>query len=148
MGRSKKSVEEQKLAGTARADRGNHDALEQEPGLPVMPNWLPEDAKRIWWDELPRMRNRLTPAHSAAFAEFCEAYAAYQSAVDSMSGESNFVTTVSGNLIQHPGLGALNKAREAFHRSRSKLGANPVDEAKVKAPPKPKKSDSDPFEKF
>jgi len=148
MGRSKKSIEDQKLAGTARDDRGNHDALEQESGPPVMPDWLPEDAKAIWEDELPRMKNRLTPAHSSAFAEYCEAYAAYQNAVIEMDGEPNFVTTIAGNLIQHPGLGALNKAREAFHKIRAKLGANPVDEGKVKAPPKKKKDEPNPWNRF
>ena len=145
MGRNKKSIEEQKLAGTARADRGNHDALEQEIGPPVMPEWLPEDAKAVWEDELPRMKNRLTPAHSSTFAEYCETYAAYQNAVIEMDGEPIFITTVSGNIVQHPGLGALNKFREAFHKVRNKLGANPVDEGKVKAPSKPKKNKTDPW---
>lgn len=125
-GPKKKPAAAKRAAGTYRADR---DAgAEVAPGLPPAPDWLGMIARAEWDRRAPELlaAGLISPLDQVAFSLWCQSYEqlvlSYQQVV---AAGSYSVETEAGNLIQHPAVSVLHKARSDLVRIGREFGMTP-----------------------
>ena len=123
--------------------RGRKRAKEEpkfEPGSPDKPDWLSDYASEEWdrVEEILDEAGLLTRADGAVLAMYCQAMSDYRETREIVEEEGWTEVTEKGNTIQHPVVGAMNKAWDRVMKSAAKLGLSPADRAGLKvakAPP-------------
>lgn len=122
-----------KMQGTYRPDRdgGADDALDDRK--PYCPGWLDEDARKEW-------RRIAGPLHEAgllkwvdqaALAGYCQAYARWKAAEETVAKSGLLIKTTKGNVIQNPAVGIANTALRDMLRIAKEFGMTPSARARI-----------------
>lgn len=112
-GRKRKPTQILKLSGGYRADRRPRDEVEVKTKRPPMPKFLKGEAKDEWNRivELLVDNDLVTELDMAALAMYCQEWKIYYKLCEKLWRIDQYTTkTSNGNLIQHPLVGAKNKA--------------------------------------
>lgn len=126
-GRKPKPVEVKKAEGN-RGKRKLPEApkkIQQKKTTP--PSWLDAEAKKEW----NRLANSLyeiellNPTFRVAFAQYCQAYSAYVTAVEQAKKVPNIIKTTNGNIIQSPAVGIVNTKANELRKAMTEMGLTP-----------------------
>lgn len=122
-------------------------AEDQRETCPCPPRWLGSVARAEWKRVAPCLRKRglLARRHVAAFAGYCRAYGEVVEAQRIVEREGRTVTTVKGNLIQHPAVGMANRAADQLRAFLVEFGLSPSAEGRLGTGESPA---ADPFDDF
>ena len=133
-GRPPKPTKVKERAGTLQRCRQKNEPT-PDPELPPFPDWASQRAKP-YWDEIGKYlydNGLLTRLDQTALALLCEALCEYcdcraifeADAKDGNPAANYVVTTDKGNLIQHPAVGAMNKAWGKAVKMLTQFGMTP-----------------------
>jgi P27 family predicted phage terminase small subunit len=128
------------LKGTARKHRLNPDEPKLDIEVPDPPSHLSKYALREWHRMGAILYNMgvITQADRAIFAAYCQAYGRWKAAEEDLEKtNTNIIKTQSGNVIQNPLLGIVNKAWDKVVIASRELGLTPSARSKVIAGAKP-----------
>lgn len=130
MGRPRKPVAELVLEGKFRSDRHGTAAEVWQPiGLPTMPDWLSNEAKKLWETVVEQLARRgvATGADVAELTALCDWWGRYRAALieldkiaDKTSNEYYRLSILAG------------AAWKNFAGVSAKFGLNPSDRAKLR----------------
>jgi len=101
---------------------------------PRAPKWLTKEAKKMW-DSLSSKLHAcglLTSIDGLALALLCENYATWRDAKDLVDVEGYFCRSDSGNLYQHPAVGAMNTAQKNLVGLMREFGLTPSSRGSIK----------------
>jgi P27 family predicted phage terminase small subunit len=145
-GRKPKPAPLKKLEGTDRKDRRNVNAPELPVAIPLMPEWLSDQAKEAYQELsilLTDMRV-LTKADRKALEMLCDAYSEYREAREIIRTEGmTYETTNKEGDVMHRARPEVAIASDAFKRVKTMLGEfglTPATRSKVNALPEDKQS--------
>lgn len=119
------------------------DDIKFEISLPMPPPHLCDDAK-VEWGRVSSMLHALrllSEADVAALAAYCQSYAIWKQAIESLNtmAQSNgiakglMIRTTNGNIIQNPLLGIANTAASNMVRYAAEFGMTPSARARIHA---------------
>ncbi|QDU62158.1 Phage terminase, small subunit [Planctomycetes bacterium Pan216] len=136
-GPKKTSDATKRLRGTNRKDRDDQ-SLKLKRGIPTRPKWIVHEVAVIEWDrvvEILANDNVLTLGDQGILALYCQAYADWIEAKEVIEDEGITTETDKGNVIQHPAVGACNKAWERCLKAAKELGLTPASRSRVDREP-------------
>ncbi|MZR14236.1 phage terminase small subunit P27 family [Maritimibacter sp. DP07] len=141
-GRKPKPSNLKVVAGTERADRRNESEPKPEVSRPKPPVHLSKPAKAEWNRVVDQLFNLgiMSDLDVAALAAYCAAYGRWvdaERALARMAEEDPdtrgiMITTVSGNAIQNPLVGAANKAMADMVRFAAEFGMTPSARTRIR----------------
>lgn len=104
-----------------------------EDYLPDPPENLNESAQKEWRTMGPALHRLglLTELDYPAFAAYCQAYAQWFEAVQGIKKTGIVIRTTTGNVIQSPMVGIVNRSAELMHKFLTEFGMTPSSRAKV-----------------
>ena len=137
-GRPRKPITELQLMGGFRPAR--HAKRINEPqfdGKPIKPRGMDKESSRLWDAVVPQLlaRRVVTEIDSAILTSMCQLWSLYLSAVKAATSDPT----------SKEARGAVTGYWSAFDRAASHCGLNPVDRARLSAPPA---DDQDSIESF
>jgi P27 family predicted phage terminase small subunit len=105
--------------------------------LPLCPEWLPDEAKRVWNGLAPDLNRAglLASPDAAKFAAFCLAVANLRSAVEELQSKGTYIPTDKGNIVQHPAVGVMHRSMELIGRLGGDFGLDPAARSRIQATP-------------
>lgn len=124
------------IAGNPGKRKLNESEPEYKPGA-TPPDWL-DDRARKEWDKLARELESvglLTSVDANQFGLYCQAVADYEDLLLRVRNEGWTTTTSNGNIVQHPAVGAMNKAAERVHKYSQQFGFTPASRTRVQTNP-------------
>lgn len=149
-GRKPKDVEMKLLSG-------NPGKRPTSPGLPSgsaapftsseleKPDYLDEYASQEWDRLVTTLAPILSPASAGMVLVACDAYSEMRTAMDVLKDGKLTYETVSAKgpsmTRERPEIGIKNRARTAYQRALSELGASPVGHTRVKQLPNEKQTE-------
>jgi len=111
----------------------------------VKPDYLDEYASAEWDRIVESLAQILSPASAGMVLIACESYSDMRHADDVIKNEGRTYITVSkdgGEMHRlRPEVGMKERARTAYHRALSELGASPVAHTRVKKLPEPQQTE-------
>lgn len=116
-----------KLAGSFRADR--HRTMTLTPGTPPdAPGWLSSIAKAKWVETAAALAaaGALTALDLDALAAYCECYATWREALETVRREGATFPTRSGLVKRHPAVAIVAQAGRELLAWSDKLGLTPA----------------------
>lgn len=131
-------VEKLKLVGSSEVSR-----RKKEPGIvagdPEPPDWLSESAMKQWGRMVERMRGMqfLSPMWRESLAQFCEAWAEYESLILECQGQPMVVYGKNDAPYLNPLFAAKAKAWDRVLKMGREFGYTPASKADVKVESKP-----------
>ncbi|MGI8310681.1 phage terminase small subunit P27 family [Saccharopolyspora hattusasensis] len=116
-----------------RKDRINNDEPVPPEQEVACPEWLSDEAKKIWERLAPGLiaRNVLTPWDADAFTVLCESLARYKAATALVNGSALLVQGSTG-LVRNPALQVQSEAERAFLTYAARFGLTPSDRQALK----------------
>lgn len=117
---------------------GKRPLPEDEPkvavSMPAVPDYLDPVAKAEWPNIVGLLfaMQVMTEADVTALALYCDAFSRWRRATDQVNTTGMVVTTVSGNLIQHPYQAAANKAHDQMLKLLVEFGLTPSSRTRVR----------------
>ncbi len=129
-GRKPKPTRLKVIGGTYRADRhGNVRGAEPMPrrGRPQCPSWLSGEAKSKWRKIVPELDRLglLTVIDGDCLAAYCEAWAEFRSATETLAADGYTVATGNGGVKAHPAVARQRSAWKAMREFASLYGLDP-----------------------
>lgn len=114
------------------------NANEPRPRLatPKCPAWLDAEAKRKW-RQLARELSALgllTAIDGDTLAAYCQAWAEFKLATETLAKEGRTFRTVSGYLAPHPAVAQQRSAWQAVRAFAALFGLDPADRSRINAP--------------
>lgn len=119
--------------------------VEAAPGLPLCPDWLGDEARRIWIRAMEVGSGWLSAAEEFKLAAFCQAMADLRHCSELVAREGLIVPAVAGGLTQHPAQIAKRGAMTIIAKLGSDLGFDPAARARIADKPDAAPSDADEF---
>ena len=113
------------------------------PIAPTCPAFLSSSAKWEWKrisKELERL-GLLTKVDRVALAEYCQAYARWKEAEETIQREGLIIETTNGNKIQHPAVGVAHTTMGLLHKYIQEFGLSPA--ARTRISVKPEKQENE-----
>ncbi len=123
-----------KLTGSWRADARKGKEPLPPVGVPVMPDWLSDEAVVEWHRivaEMLKVSGLLTRLDGTGLAMYCQVYADYVSYRRGIEVEGRVVTASNGNVIQNPLVGMANRAFEQLRQCLIEFGMTPAARARL-----------------
>ena len=116
----------------------NEDEPQPEKGIPDPPDWLTEVARAHWPLVAKQLNDAgiLTSIDGQALAMYCEAFATWREAMDTIACEGSIVRSQNGFPIQSPWLAIANRAHDDMRKLLVEFGMTPSARSRVKATPK------------
>lgn len=101
--------------------------------VPRVPNYLSDDAKRVWRKLAPRLHEAglLTEVDVYALAQYCTLYARWRQAEKALASDGPVITTSNGNMVQSPWMGIANRALEMMNRLAREFGMTPASRSRI-----------------
>lgn len=126
----------------------NDQEPQPDPTPPTCPNWIDDIAKAKWAELSPELTRLglLTSIDGDALAAYCQAFAEFQLATETLQTESRFFSTDKGYLAPHPAVSQQRSAWETMKSFAAMFGLNPSSRSRLKV--MPRKNDKDPFDGF
>ena len=136
------------LCGTDRPDRRSVNEPQPKRGRPVCPAWLSPEAKSKWKKLVPELDRLglLTLIDGDCLASYCEAWAEFRRATETLATEGHYTQNAAGTKINHPAFQKQRTAWKAIREFAALYGLHPSGRAKLSVPPKT--DDTDPFEEL
>lgn len=127
-GRPPQPTQMHKLRGSYRADRHGSNEPKVEPSLPDPPGWLSESGQRCFTDLGRKLYGLgvMGSPHALSLALLADAFGRYCELRDQVHEAGYTVTTSNGNVVQHPLVGAMNKAWEQTMKGLREFGLTPA----------------------
>jgi P27 family predicted phage terminase small subunit len=157
MGRKPKPTHLKLVKGTGRKSRMNHAEAVLSRDLPMPPPHLHDYAKVEWGRVSTDLYQAglLSKVDRAALAAYCQAYARWQVAEETLAKVAGndpvfhglLAQTTNKNMIQSPLVGVANKAMADMMRYATDLGMTPSARSRVTAKP-PAPGQVDPAAEF
>jgi len=121
------------VKGTLQKCRTNRNEPKVEAGIPDMPSHLDAYAREEWARIVPLLAAMgvLTKADRTALAVYCQAFARWRQAEESLARSGLLIKTVAGNVIQNPLVGTAHKCMELTHRFAVEFGLTPSARTRV-----------------
>lgn len=124
----------------------NERQVKAKPGTPKRPEWLRDNAKSIWDSTVKlvqeNMPDILSEVDSDALALYCDAWADFLEAVETLRVEGNYRLA-----RRHPASVMKREAADRIESGMKKLGLSPVDRAALKIEIEKDEAD-DPFQQM
>lgn len=100
----------------------------ENPEAPDCPEWLAPEARAEWGRvvNLLMERGTLTPGDRACLAAFCQTWADYRTACETVERDGTVAIAESGAPYQHPAVGMKNTAVKNLRAYASELGLTPA----------------------
>jgi P27 family predicted phage terminase small subunit len=136
------------LSGTLRSDRTNADEPEIVAEIPACPRQLSATARKEWRRVARDLADMglLSTFDRAALAGYCQAWATWIEAQESLQKYGVIIKSPSGYLMQSPYLAVANKAFEQMRLMLAEFGMSPSSRTRVHATPKEQELDE--FERW
>lgn len=115
---------------------------------PRCPPWLDDAAKAKWKALVPELSRLgiLTIVDGDALAAYCQAWAEFKTATETLRLTGRTFETATGNLLPHPAVAQQRSAWTAIKAFAALFGLDPSSRSRLHVPdPKP---EADPFEDF
>jgi P27 family predicted phage terminase small subunit len=152
-GQNRKAKPAKVLQGTFRPDRdgakpavGTQDSKEKRRKFPSCPEWLSEAARMEWRRLAPGLADRVETLDRAAFAAYCDAYARWKDATESLGRHgSQFYELPNGCPAVRPELKAIAQALREMKAYAEALGLTPLARTRVPSSA-PKDPQGDPWD--
>lgn len=142
-----KPTAQKKARGVTRKDRLNENEPTPEAATPQCPKELGPLAKQEWARLIGELTElgMMTNLDRAGLAAYCIAYermVTTEAAIQAYykAHGTLLIETEKGGLIQHPGIGIVNRASEIMDRFSGSLGLNPSSRTRIQVPKKQKDS--------
>ena len=121
--------------GTLRKHRMTPGSPVPKPGTPSAPDFLTADARREWKRLVPLLRARglLELVDRAALACYCSAWGDIVDASRVIAEQGSTCSSPRGQLVSHPDLRRLEKARQTLRQFASEFGLSPSARTRVQA---------------
>ncbi len=139
-GRPPKPTRLKVISGTYRADRHGPKAR-NEPmprrGRPQCPSWLSGEAKSKWRKIVPELDRLglLTLIDGDCLAAYCQAWAEFRLATETLASEGHYTSTAAGGLKPHPAATMQRNAWRAIREFAALFGLDPSSRSKLSVPP-------------
>ncbi len=103
--------------------------IKPNPYMPVMPDWLEDEAKAEWERMAPKLEKMglLTEVDGAALSGYCQAYARWKEAEEFIKKHGLVFKTPSGYIQQVPHVSIAQKYLQIMNAFLSKFGMSPSD---------------------
>lgn len=125
-GPQKKPAAAKRRDGTYRKDRDT--GVELPAGVPDPPDWLGPEGRAEWERRVPQLAaaGLISTVDQVTFGLWCQAYEQLVRALREIEANEGFVAyTDKGNVIQHPVVGVLHKARGDLLKIAAHFGLSP-----------------------
>jgi P27 family predicted phage terminase small subunit len=115
---------------------------------PECPDWLDPVAKDHWASLAPRLvkLGLLTSIDGDSFAAYCQAYAEFREATETLRDEGRDQHTKTGYLSPHPAVARQRSAWAAMKTFAALFGLDPSSRARIQLPGPAE--EEDPFDAF
>lgn len=137
----KASEDQLRLMGSSEAYRRKG---EPSPvlGDPEPPGWLSDRAREQWDRMVSRLREMqvLSPAYREALAQYCEAWAEYETLVEECQDEPHTITSLRGGVYCNPIFGMKNQAFDRLLKLGKQFGYSPASKTGVRMEKKPQQT--------
>src|SRR5262245_36524346 len=120
-----------------------HDSKLKSVGAAICPDWLGEEAKKVWV-RLTQTAPWLESADEVKLAGFCQAVADLKWSVETIDAEGYLYEARQGK-IPHPANGIKNKALATIAKLGGDLGLDPIARAGIVSHEPPKADSGDEF---
>jgi P27 family predicted phage terminase small subunit len=135
---------------TGNPGRRSINAAEPSPSnkAPDCPAWLDKDAKAKWQELAPELSalGLLTIVDGDVLAAYCQAWAEFKAATETIQRDGRTFSTETGYLAQHPAVSQQRSAWQAIKAFASLFGLDPSSRSRLHIGGKAE--DKDPFEAF
>jgi P27 family predicted phage terminase small subunit len=117
--------------------------------MPTCPDWLDDAAREKWAELAPELfrLGLLTAIDGDALAGYCQAWAEFKAATQTLRGTDRTIMTEKGNTIAHPAVGIQRGAMERMRAFGAPFGLDPSSRSRLK-PASAGDTPRDPFEDF
>jgi len=131
-----------KLKGERNKDRINDNEPQIVGNLPRCPTQITGEARKEWRRVIKQLHAcpYITTLERAALAIYCQAWAMFLKAKETVEKHGPLIITKKGNIVQNPALSVMNKSMEQLSKYGSKLGFDPSERSRIRVP-KGKKDD-------
>ena len=121
--------------GTLQRCRTNPNESAPKPGTPAAPEWLGPDAKREWKRLVPLLaaRGLLELLDRAALTGYVSAWGDLAEATRVIAEQGTTCIGARGQLLPHPELRRLEKARQTLRMFAAEFGLSPSARSRVVA---------------
>lgn len=105
-------------------------------GRPVCPSWLDKAAKAKWRKLVPELDRLglLTLVDGDALAAYCQAWAEFQWATQTLRKEGRVFATATGYLAPHPAVAQQRSAWAAIKAFAALFGLDPSSRSRLQVP--------------
>src|SRR5262249_38927021 len=127
------------LAGNPGKRPLNSNEPKPKTGRPRCPSWLDADAKRKWRALVPELERLglLTVVDGDALAAYCQAWAEFKLATETLRPDGRTFTTDSGSLPPHPAVAQQRSAWQAVRAFAALFGLDPSSRTRLSVAPVP-----------
>lgn len=138
-GRKRKPTKTKQLEGTYRKDRSVNEP-EPAPCIPIPPDCLDDIAIAEWRRIAPQLYELglLSEIDMAALAGYCQSFSLWNRESKLLKEESAVAVMESGNVVQNPRIGVVNRALDQMRKFLVEFGMTPSSRSGVRASIKPK----------
>lgn len=126
-----------RMRGSKRAIYDRQGEMQLPLGEPDMPAWLSPEAKKEWRRVAPPLveAGALAEADRALLAAYCEAWAEFVAARQSLDRSGPLLKDADGAVYPNPYLAIKDRACERLVRLAGHFGLSPATRARIKAMP-------------
>ncbi len=106
------------------------------PEIPLCPEWIDDEGKREWMRVVGDLHKAglCASVYAGPLAVYCQAFADFRSAVETIRHEKATLMTDKGNVIQHPAVGMKNKAMVILLKAAAEFGFSPSAKTRINSP--------------
>jgi P27 family predicted phage terminase small subunit len=106
-------------------------------GRPKCPAWLSDEAKRKWRAIVPELDRLglLTLLDGEVLAVYCQAWAEYRLATETLAKEGRVITGANGSKKPHPCVAQQRTAARALKDFAALLGLDPLSRTRLEVEP-------------
>ena len=112
------------------------ESVKPQTGSLRCPHWLDAEAKRMWAALLPELQRLglMTVLDGNALAAYCQAYAEFKLATETLKREGRVFETGNGYKVAHPAVAQQTRAFQTMERFGNHFGLSPSSRASLNVP--------------
>jgi P27 family predicted phage terminase small subunit len=132
-----------KLAGNPGRRKLNLDEPQFSGGMPICPDWMPDEGKAKWNEVVPELvvTGVLAKVDASAVVGYCQSYAQMVEAQLIINKDGWLLYDEKSNPYKNPAVNILNEAKKELRAYGSLLGLDPSSRSKLAVKPHEKDED-------